>query len=254
MQPYKTIEATPTTRVQVHYDQFPESPLQNWSHGVQFVELSPARHSRAYRDYTSVEDYNCADHYPDVPPLNVEPDRYREFPNYYDDEPEHMQPSLRRYLDRHCAAWGIVNRNNYDGTLTLYQSDRDKEDMIEDAEAIAIVTRAMYRHWQMIPEGKPMPRGYRAAAADQLQTVIEEYNKWAIGDVYGIEVERHNPGCPYCDDHANPDQGCPCWDSVPDEYDTGWGLIGSDYAKQEAERIADQLRQEEQREEEHTAA
>jgi len=79
----------------------------------------------------------------------------------------------------------------------------------------------------LVPDGKPMPRGYNVTAMDALRAIVDEYNAWARGEVYGIITEEHNAGCPYCEDVSHPDPDCLCWDTV----DSVWGMVGYDYAR-----------------------
>lgn len=213
-----TIDATPTARVLILHDTDCPNPLENWSHGVQFVTLPSA--GRTWSDYVEPHSDGAA--------LDIEPGSFREFWDggwYGPEPPEHQQPTLRRYLDTHTAAWCTLDRNGYNGALSY----SFRGDDIEDSDAIAYVSREEYRKWHMIPDGKPMPRGYRQRAADALQSVITEYNRWAEGECYGIQGQRLIPACTCCgrDPHWEDD----------DDSDSGWGIIGSDYAREESERM-----------------
>lgn len=228
MEPVDTIQISPTVRVQLFHDDDCSNPLDNWDHGIQFITLpDPSREWRDYHEPTS-------NTYGDVPAFDPGPlDNYREWWDGSWREPyqnERNAPSFRTFLDTHTAAWGTLDRNGYDGTLSL---DLDPDD-ITDHDAIALVSREMFRAWHMVPEGKPMPRGYRQRAAESLQAVIDEYNTWATGECYGYQVQRHAPDCDDCEDlpvSEWPATDCAGWE---DTDDSCWGFIGYEYATEAA--------------------
>lgn len=218
--------ATPTARVSIVIDEDCTNPLEDWDHGVQFIEITRSR------EYHSLEKYSNT-HGAGKP---IDPGtltEYREFydeADYWHDTPRQQSPSLRTFLNHECANWGTVHRSGYDGTLTFTPSASVDDTDLDGSEAIACISRSMWREMQMIPEGKPMPKGYRERAADMLKGIINEYNKWATGECYGVVTETHNSACPYCEDKEDPAQDCPCWD---EEDSTFYGLIGYEHAQQE---------------------
>jgi hypothetical protein len=227
MEPVETIQITPSVRVQIYPDNDCSNPLDDWDHGIEFITLpDPSREWRDYKEPTS-------NTYGDVPAFELDDVyRFREFfgqDGYGQDGNEQNAPSLATLLDTHTAAWGTLDRHGYDGTLSLNMNPDD----ITDHDAIALVSREMFRSWHGIPDGKPMPRGYRTDAAKQLQGVIDEYNRWATGDCYGYQVQTHNPLCIDCmdPDDADPDPDCDGWTDTDDSY---WGFIGWEHAEQEA--------------------
>jgi hypothetical protein len=201
---YVTDDRFPHLRAAIYHDTDPTNPLDSWDHGIQFVTLPDP--SRAWGDYVEPTSNGHQ--------LDIEPEQYREFwDDWEDDRPGHMQPTLRRYLDTHTAAWVTLDRNSYDGTLD-FNEDGDDID-ITDADAIAYVSRAEFREWHMIPDGQPMPRGYRERARDAIRTVLAEYNAYAMGDVYGIIVEYRNDAGTWEETETS------CWGFRGWEYATG---------------------------------
>jgi hypothetical protein len=204
---YVTDERFPHLRAAIYQDSDPFSPLDNWDHGIQFLTLPSA--GRTWHNYVEPTSNGAA--------LDIEPEQYREFWDVYweDDRPDHMQPTLRRYLDTHTAAWVTLDRNGYDGSLDFNEDGDD----LATSDAIAYVSRDEFREWHMIPDGKPMPRGYRERARDAIRAVLAEYNAYATGDVYGIVVEYRNDAGEWEDtDHAR------------------WGFTGYDHATGDAAR------------------
>lgn len=64
-----------------------------------------------------------------------------------------------------------------------------------------------------------------------LRVDVEEYNRWATGEVYGYIVERQIPACDHC--------GC---ETRWEHEESVWGHIGSEYAEQAArEALSDFL-------------
>lgn len=230
-QPVDTIRISDTVRVQIFNDEDTENPLENWDHGIQFVTLPDP--SRTWSDYTEP----TSNTYGSVAPLDFDPEGFREFYNEscYDDPPRHMTPSLRTFLNTHCAAWFLLERSGYDGTIRWWPSNMATDDAIRDCDAIALVSRDMFRAWNMVPDGKPMPKGYREKAQEALKGVIDEYNQWAQGECYGYQVQTHNPTCLDCmdPDDDTPQDDCDGW---RDTDDACWGFIGYEYAEQEATR------------------
>ncbi len=210
-------------RARLEVDTDAECPLSWHEHGAQFITLPDP--SRTYCDYTDLEQYS--DTYTSVPSLEYGSlDNYREWWDTTWREPYQTRqtaPSFATLLDRNCAAWGTVNRNGYDGTLSLQLGCRTE--LTED-DAVILVSRATFKAWHLVRDGKPMPRGYRTRAQDTLRGIVDEYNAWAVGDVYGIVTEEHDAQCPYCEDAAQPDPDCACWDQT----DSVWGFVGYDYA------------------------
>ncbi len=218
MNTVETVYTSPTRRARLEYDNDAECPLSNWGHGAQFITLPSMIGS--WRNYTDLEDYS--DPYTSVPA--IQPDYwnvYREwFEHDYSNENIQPQnaPSFATFLNRNCAAWGTIKHND---TMVL-----DTNGNLDNADAVILLSRATFRQWHMIDDGKPMPRGYQKAAIDTLYGIVDEYNAWASGDVYGIVTEAHNAACPYCDDLSQPDNDCPCWDTE----DSCWGFVGYEYA------------------------
>jgi hypothetical protein len=219
---YVTDERFPHLRAAIYQDSDPFSPLDNWDHGIQFLTLPSA--GRTWHNYVEPTSNGAA--------LDIEPEQYREFWDVYweDDRPDHMQPTLRRYLDTHTAAWVTLDRNGYDGSLDFNEDGDD----LATSDAIAYVSRDEFREWHMIPDGQRMPRGHRQRAADAIEAVLSEYNSYATGDVYGIVVEYHDAeACrDECDPH-DPAGDCDAWKSTEDSC---WGFIGYDYATGDAAR------------------
>jgi hypothetical protein len=254
---YAYVPEFPHLRAAVYTDGTPTNPLEWWSHGIQFATLPHP--SRTWRDYTEPAGDGIA--------LDLYPEEFAEFAGAYDDEQwchqcggtgeqfpavkcQHCQgsgtvpagkrnPTLRRYLDTHTAAWLMLRRDGYDGTLRTYHPD---DIDLDDADAIAYVSREEFRRWHRVPGGKPMPRGYRARATEAIEAVLSEYNSYATGDVYGIIVEYHDAEhCQglsedeACDPH-DPDEACSAWTEIDDIGASCWGFIGYDYATGQAAR------------------
>ena len=232
---------TPTIRVELHYDEDCQNPLTNWDHGVEFRELPNA--SSVMSRYTDIDQYSNV--YEPGHPLDIDDwENYREF--WEDSWREPYQnaqtaPSLKTFLNRHCAAWGTVDRDGYTGELHFYLHNTD----FESSDGIAFVSRANFlQGWHGKPEGTRLTKRLRTMAEEGIQAVIDEYNNWARGDCYGIIVEVHNSACPYCDDANDPDEDCPCWDNDSLNYDSGWGMIGYDYAREELDSVCRSIEQE----------
>jgi hypothetical protein len=225
MEPIETITISNTLRLRVYPDDDAGhcNPLDEYDHGIQFVTLPGA--GRIYRNYHDPETYNKT--YDGVPPLDIPYlESFREFwTGEYGERPEHMSPSFWTWLDTHTAAWITVDRSGYDGAFATHTGTRS---LYRD-DAIALVSRDVYRRWHGIPDGQRMPKGYRDDATKALRAIIGGYNAWATGDVYGYVVERLIPSCPCC---GNPER----WESTDDSC---WGFIGYDYAMSAFRDIAD---------------
>jgi hypothetical protein len=72
---------------------------------------------------------------------------------------------------------------------------------------------------------------------EALSVDVDEYSRWAVGEVYGYVIERRPTTEPHPDCHAIHVHDVDEWEHV----DSLWGLIGDDYAEQEARRALAEL-------------
>jgi hypothetical protein len=135
---YVTVPNYPHLRAAIHPDHDPLNPLDNWDHGIQFVTLPSA--GRTWSDYAEPHGNGIA--------IDMYPEKFAEFAGEYQDsryDPDKgwipygkRNPTLRRYLDTHTAAWKLLRRDGYTGELDTYDpGDID----ITEADAIAYVSR-----------------------------------------------------------------------------------------------------------------
>lgn len=90
----------------------------------------------------------------------------------------------------------------------------------ENIDAVWVPDKYWLEHINSIPEAERAER-----AASDIKNILDEYNKWATGEVYGICVETFK-----LDEDGNYQQT---------DSDSCWGFIGDDYAKESVQEYLD---------------
>lgn len=218
------------------HDEDAMNPLRSWDHGVQFTSLAFDYHSnRGSIDIDDLSNTLAGASEVSIP----DPEYWRE--RMDDDDFRDIQRgefgvseddivSIIWSMDMDAAAWVFIETGS---DYTINVLTRDDWDAYPDG--IACISWSAWSAMQMISMDDPKLRtlASRRRAEDMITSTIEEYNKYAMGDVYGYIIEKYH-GDEY-DPRDDDDEAM--WG----EFDSTWGLIGEDYAVSEVESAVKRL-------------
>jgi hypothetical protein len=188
----------------VHDDQC-SNPIEDCDGMGKFVTKRDAHQFLSHVGRTS-------DGEPDIDDFIEIIDRLRGQPgdNAYTDS--NMEVALRMWEEAYAR--GKVGTPYAHGVVEKYHGGYEEVDEHKTPEAIWLPDTSLLEHIDSFPESERADEAYKC-----FNQTLDEYNKWAEGDCYGVvvnEYKRVGPGEYKIKDN-----------------DSCWGYIGYDYAKEE---------------------